>query len=174
MRALGAEIVYRNGYYFAQAPGRMNVFDGHPFKVILDYAHNAQGVGVMRRLVEQLETKGRRLCVLRSQGNRRDDHYANVGRAAAGAFDHYICTRADELRGRGPDEVPNLLRDGLIAAGVAADSIEAISSEEAAVAAALDMARAEDLVLIFALDSDRAWKQIIGYRQDPAAVQGES
>ncbi len=32
------------------------------------------------------------------------------------------------------------------------------------VAAALDMARAEDLVLIFALKSDRAWKQIIGYR----------
>ena len=80
-------------------------------------------------------TRGRRLCVLNSQGNRRDDHYANVGRAAAGAFDHYICTRGDELRGREPDEVPNLLRDGLIAAGVAADRITAISSEEAAVAA---------------------------------------
>ncbi len=42
------------------------------------------------------------------------------------------------------------------------------------VAAGLDMARAEDLVLIFALKSDRAWKQIIGYRQDSAVVQGES
>jgi hypothetical protein len=30
---------------FFQAPGRMNVFDEHPFKVIFDYAHNAHAVG---------------------------------------------------------------------------------------------------------------------------------
>ena len=29
---------------FFQAPGRMNIFDGHPFKVILDYGHNAAAV----------------------------------------------------------------------------------------------------------------------------------
>ena len=148
---------------FAQAPGRMNFFDGHPFKVILDYAHNAQGVGAMRRLVEQLETKSRRLCVLCSQGNRRNAHFAEVGRAAAGAFDHYICTRGDDLRGRGPDEVPGLLRDGLLAAGVAAECITTIPEQETAVAAALDMAGAGDLVMIFASNATRSWKQITGF-----------
>ncbi len=117
----------------------------------------------MRRLVEQLETKGRRLCVLRSQGNRRDAHFAEVGRAAAGAFDHYICTRGDDLRGRGPDEVPGLLRDGLIAAGVAAECITTIPDEKKAVAAALDMAGAGDLVLILASDTARSWKQITDF-----------
>ena len=29
---------------FFQAPGRMNVFDEHPFKVILDYGHNPAAV----------------------------------------------------------------------------------------------------------------------------------
>ena len=145
---------------FALAPGRMNIFDGHPFKVILDYAHNAHGVSAMCRLVEQLETTGRRLCVLESIGNRRDEHYAEVGRAAAGAFNHYICTRDDDLRGRGPDEVPGLLRDGLIAAGVAAECITTIPDEEKAVAAALDMAGAGDLVLILASNAARSWKQI--------------
>ncbi len=117
----------------------------------------------MRRLVEQLETKGRRICVLRSQGNRRNAHFAEVGRAAAGAFDHYICARADELRGRGPDEVPGLLRDGLLAAGVAAESITEVPEEEKAVAAALDMAGAGDLVVIFASNPTRSWKQITGF-----------
>ena len=32
---------------FYQAPGRMNVFDEHPFKVIFDYAHNAHAVAAM-------------------------------------------------------------------------------------------------------------------------------
>ena len=32
---------------FFQAPGRMNVFDEHPFKVILDYGHNAHAVQML-------------------------------------------------------------------------------------------------------------------------------
>ena len=29
---------------FFQAPGRMNVFNEHPFKVLFDYGHNAHAV----------------------------------------------------------------------------------------------------------------------------------
>ena len=32
---------------FFQAPGRMNIFDEHPFKVILDYGHNPAAVEAM-------------------------------------------------------------------------------------------------------------------------------
>src|SRR5690606_6238119 len=32
---------------FFQAPGRANVFNEHPFKVILDYGHNAHAVDAM-------------------------------------------------------------------------------------------------------------------------------
>jgi cyanophycin synthetase len=35
---------------FFQAPGRMNVFNEHPFKVLFDYGHNAHAVGVMADL----------------------------------------------------------------------------------------------------------------------------
>ena len=38
---------------FFQAPGRMNVFDEHPFKVILDYGHNPAAVRAMCHLVER-------------------------------------------------------------------------------------------------------------------------
>ena len=31
---------------FFQTPGRMNFYDEHPFRVLLDYAHNAHGMAV--------------------------------------------------------------------------------------------------------------------------------
>ncbi|MEY3360089.1 MAG: cyanophycin synthetase, partial [Pseudomonadota bacterium] len=46
---------------FFQAPGRMNVFSEHPFKVILDYGHNAHAVGVMTDLVRRMDVQNRRL-----------------------------------------------------------------------------------------------------------------
>ena len=41
-------------------PGRMNIFDEHGFKVILDYGHNAAAVGAMVELVERLNPLGQR------------------------------------------------------------------------------------------------------------------
>ena len=41
---------------FFQAPGRGNVFDEHPFKVILDYGHNAAAMKAMVQFVERLGT----------------------------------------------------------------------------------------------------------------------
>ncbi len=53
--------------------------------------------------------------------------------------------------------------DGLLAAGVAAESITEVPEEEKAVVAALDMAGAGDLVVIFASNTTRSWKQITGF-----------
>src|SRR5438046_8231101 len=57
--------------YF-QVPGRMNVFDEHPFKVILDYGHNPAAVGAMADLVTKLKVEGRRIGVVAGPGDRRD------------------------------------------------------------------------------------------------------
>ena len=40
---------------FFQAPGRMNVFNEHPFKVLFDYGHNAHAVGAMADLALRLD-----------------------------------------------------------------------------------------------------------------------
>ncbi len=122
---------------FFQAPGRMNIYDEHPFKVILDYGHNPAAVEAMCDLVERLEVTGRRICVLAAPGDRRDEDIKDIGRIAAGRFDRYICRRDDQLRGRKPDEVPNLLRDALLEHGAPAEQILVIPDEQAAVDAAL-------------------------------------
>jgi cyanophycin synthetase len=158
---------------FFQAPGRMNIYDEHSFKVILDYGHNPAAVEAMCELVERLDVTGRRLCVIAAPGDRRDQDIAEIGRIVAGRFDHYICRRDDQLRGRRPDEVPQLLRQALIDKGVPADHIEVIPDEQAAVDAALREADAGDLLLIFADAITRSWKQVIQFRPDAAPRQVE-
>jgi cyanophycin synthetase len=153
---------------FFQAPGRMNIYDEHPFKVILDYGHNPAAVEAMCELVKALDVSGRRICVLAAPGDRRDQDIAEIGRIAAGHFDRYICRRDDQLRGRKPDEVPNLLREALMANGVSADQIRVIPDEQAAIDSALREAEAGDLVFIFADAITRSWKQVIQFRPDAA------
>jgi cyanophycin synthetase len=153
---------------FFQAPGRMNIYDEHPFKVILDYGHNPAAVEVMCDLLERLEVGGRRICVLAAPGDRRDEDIKDIGRIAANRFEHYICRRDDQLRGRKPDEVPNLLRDALLEHGTPREHITVIPDEQAAVDAALREAQAGDLVLIFGDAITRSWKQVIQFRPDAA------
>ncbi|MGJ5619157.1 cyanophycin synthetase [Sulfitobacter sp. MF3-043] len=146
--------------YF-QAPGRMNVFDEHPFKVILDYAHNPAAFGAMADLADRMDVKGRRIAVLAVPGDRRDQDVADAARILAGHFDHYICKADDNRRRRGHDEIPQMLRRELISNGVAEDAITVIPDETEAVDAGLEMAGQGDLLVIFGDNSARCWKQII-------------
>jgi cyanophycin synthetase len=149
---------------FFQAPGRMNVYSEHPFKVIFDYAHNAHAVSAMTDLATRLDVRGRRIVVLAGPGDRRDEDIRAIAAAAAGRFDYYICRRDDGLRGRGPDEVPQLLASELRERGVLPAAIEIIPDEQEAIAAALAMGRPGDLLMVFADALTRSWKQVIKFK----------
>jgi cyanophycin synthetase len=153
---------------FFQAPGRMNIYDEHPFKVILDYGHNPAAVEVMCDLVGRLDVTGRRICVLSAPGDRRDEDIKDIGRIAAGRFERFVCRQDDQLRGRKSGEVPNLLRDALVEHGTPDEQVTVIPDEQAAVDAALREAQAGDLVLIFADAITRSWKQVIQFQPDAA------
>jgi cyanophycin synthetase len=160
---------------FFQAPGRMNVFDDHPFKVLFDYGHNAHAVSAMADLAQRLEVSGRRIVVVAGPGDRRDEDLHAIARAVTGRFDHYICRRDDNLRDRASDEVPKLIAKALMENGVAKDAISIIPDEQEAIDAALNMGQAGDLLLIFADALARSWKQVTRFRpagapQQPARV----
>ena len=157
---------------FFQAPGRMNVFDEHPFKVVMDYAHNAHAVGMMADLAQRLEVSGRRIVVVAAPGDRRDEDIQDIARAVAGRFDHYLVKRDDSLRGRDGDEVPRIIARALQAAGVAEAAIEQIPDEQQAIDAALRMGRPGDLLLVFADALARSWKQITKFTPDGAGPRG--
>ncbi|HYE52276.1 MAG TPA: cyanophycin synthetase, partial [Azospirillaceae bacterium] len=152
---------------FYQTPGRMNIFTEHPFKVILDYGHNPHAMAAMVDLVQRMAPKGRRIVVMTAPGDRRDEDIREVAQTLANQFDIYICKRDDSLRGRGPTEVPEILRDALLKAGVKDEQIQIVPEEEKAVDAALNLARPDDLVLVFGADITRCWKQIIYFQRTP-------
>ena len=145
---------------FFQAPGRMNVFSEHPFKVILDYGHNAHAVGVMTDLIQRLEVSNRRIVVLAAPGDRRDEDILEITDVVTNKFDLYVLKRDDGLRGRDADEIPNMMATRLKANGVPAENIHVIPDEQLAIDAALNMAEAGDLLLIFGDALARCWKQI--------------
>jgi cyanophycin synthetase len=158
---------------FHEAPGRMNVYAELPFKVIMDYGHNAAAVQAMCALTDGLRVSGRRILVLAAPGDRRDEDILEIGRTAAGHFDHYVCRRDDGRRGRGPDEVPRMLRGALLEEGVPPETIEVVPDETRAVKRALELAKPGDLVLLFADALQRTWSQVTsfepagGRRRDP-------
>jgi len=154
---------------FYQAPGRMNVFDEHAFRVILDYAHNADGVRCMSDLASKLDVKGKRITVLAGPGDRRDEDIVNIAKAAAGHFDIYICKADDNRRGREFDEVPKLLVAALKEAGVKESQIHSIPNEVEAINKGLELASADDLLMVFGDAITRCWKQIINFNGDNSA-----
>jgi cyanophycin synthetase len=154
---------------FFQAPGRMNVFNEHPFKVLFDYGHNAHAVGAMADLAQRLDVAGRRLVVVAGPGDRRDEDLREIAQAVAGRFDHYICRRDDTLRGRAPDEVPKLIAAVLREHGVPDEQITIIPDEQEAIDAGLRMARPGDLLLVFADALVRSWKQVIKFKPEGMA-----
>ena len=154
---------------FFQAPGRLNVYDQHQFRVLFDYGHNADAIEQLCQLANRLDVKGRRICVLSAPGDRRDQDIVAIGDVAAAAmFDHYICRRDDGRRGRGDEDVPRMIERALLAHGIGADRVSVIIDEQEAIEAALRMAAPGDLVLIFADALARGWKQITHFRADAA------
>ena len=146
---------------FFQTPGRMNIYDEHPFKVILDYAHNPAAVRAMCSLVDRFEPEGKRIIVLSAPGDRRDEDIREIAEIAAGHFDHFICRCDDNRRGRGEDEVAVMIKNKLLEEGIAADRIEVVPDEQEATTRALEIAEAGDLILVLTDAIKRTWKQII-------------
>jgi cyanophycin synthetase len=162
---------------FFQAPGRLNFYNEHPFRVLLDYAHNAHGMEAVARTVRELAVHGRRIGVIAAPGDRRDEDILALATAAAPAFDLILLREDDDLRGRQPGESAGILRQGLLATGFCPERIvPGYFAEEEAVRRSLEMARAGDLVVIFGDKLATIWEQIVSFKpQAPAdAVREET
>ncbi|WP_374444096.1 Mur ligase family protein [Stella sp.] len=136
--------------------GRMSVIGGLPFRLVVDYGHNADAIAAMRAWSATQEVSGRRICLLNAPGNRRNQHYPGLAAAAAGGFDHYVCSDPDKLRGRRPGEVASRLAQGLVGAGVPRERVAVVPAEAEAVGRILDRAGPGDLVVLFCHDPARA------------------
>jgi len=149
--------------YF-QAPGRLNVFDGLPFKVILDYGHNPAAIAAMCDLARRLTVPGRRIAVLSAPGDRRDEDIIEMARAAGRTFDHVVLKRDDDRRGRDREEVQRMMEKALRADGVDPSAYTVVIDEQQAVDHGLRLCERGDLLMIFGDNISRCWKQVIYFK----------
>ena len=163
---------------FFQAPGRTNVFDEHPFKVILDYGHNPAAIAAMSDLADRLDVKGSRLVVAAMPGDRRNEDILAAAKELAGHFDHYYLKPDDDRRGRGEMEVPNMIREALLQNGVKDDQITLVPSEVEGIERGLSAAQPGDLLVVFAdelaqvLEADHLFQESRARGGSPRPGQG--
>ncbi|MBX0326114.1 cyanophycin synthetase [Oscillochloris sp. ZM17-4] len=151
---------------FYQAPGRLNIFDEHPFRVLVDYGHNPAAFQAMRDLIERLRPSYQRVIGMASApGDRRDVDIQEVGAIAGTMFDTLILKEDDDRRGRAPGEIAALMRS-TAAASMPAAQIITVLDEIEATRHALSIAEPGDLVVIFADNITAVWKEVIYFGKD--------
>lgn len=72
-------------------PGRINVFDGLPFRIIMDFAHNPDGMKKVCEFIDLQNVTGRKLIAFAGLSKRTDDLNRKSAQAVAGHFDFYFC-----------------------------------------------------------------------------------
>lgn len=137
-------------------PGRMNVRNDLPYRLILTTGDGPEPIRALVDLVGRLPVGGRRILMLAAMGNRTDAFLRSLGRTAAGAFDTYVCSDSVELRGRSPGEVATLLAEGLDEAGVTPERIRVAENHDAALRMAFAEARQGDLLVVQSFHSGMA------------------
>jgi len=130
------------------APGRLHVVQETPFRVIIDYAHNADGYRVLADFIDRQSCTGRKTLLIGLPGRSSAEAVRRIAVNIAGHFDSYICRDSKKLQGFQPGELPELLKSELCILGVAPQAITIISDQEEALIHILDEAYPGDLVVL--------------------------
>ena len=96
----------------AQTPGRMNIFELKDCKIMVDFAHNPDGLRGIKDFLSTLDVK-HSTGIISGTGDRRDEDLREIGRISAQMFDNVIICQEKYLRGRSREEMISLLVDGL-------------------------------------------------------------
>jgi UDP-N-acetylmuramyl tripeptide synthase len=130
-------------------PGRLQVTDVGGVTVLVDYAHNPDGLAALCETAKTLPAR-RRLLLLGQAGNRDDEQLRALVRAAWSVthFDRVIVKEIpDLLRGRPFGQLSRILADELSALGVPEERVEIAGTELDAVRRALTWAADGDLLV---------------------------
>ncbi|MBC8051540.1 MAG: cyanophycin synthetase [Sphingobacteriaceae bacterium] len=96
----------------AHTPGRMNLFEFKDYKILVDYAHNPDGLKGIQGFLNSVNASFY-TGIISGTGDRRDDDIREMGRQAAKMFDEVVICQEKYLRGRTREQIINLLVEGL-------------------------------------------------------------
>lgn len=115
--------------------------------MLLDYGHNAPAILALGDFIRKLKAK-EVVCVLGLPGDRRNQDLQDAARAAAQFCHHVIIREDNDLRGRQPGEMAELIRQALRSEGVDASRLQIIPDEGQAVHQAILEAVPKSLVVV--------------------------
>lgn len=130
-------------------PGRLNVFDDLPFRVITDFAHNPDGVEKICEFTDLQEVTGRKKVAFAGLRKRPDDLNRKIAQAIAGHFDFYFCKDyepsdgSSNLRYTGP-----FMQQVLIEEGVAREATTVLTWGRDVIFRIFDSCKPGDLLLL--------------------------
>ena len=160
---------FTTSYYMA--PGRLNMFELDGYRVVVDYAHNPPAVKALGEFVELLTepspggarapVTGRRIGVIATAGDRRDDDIRELGRTAARYFDEIIVREDENNRGRPVGQTAALITEGIESAeDKRVTEVRTILDELEATRYGLDLATDGDVLVVCVDHANQVWKEL--------------
>lgn len=146
-----ATVLSRFGAANDDNPGRLQRWTLGDVEVLLDYAHNPDGLRGLLDVASGLRRGGRMGLLLGHAGNRLESDFHALAEVAASAKPDRIWLKdiaGDYLRGRASGDVAMILRDALLASGMSEANLPVCLHETLAVRAALAWAQAGDLLVL--------------------------
>ena len=138
------------GSQHADNRGRLQRWQLGNTTVLLDYAHNPEGLDALLGIARRVRGGGRLGLLLGQAGNRDDDAVRALAAAAARHAPDRVVLKdiAGFLRGRAPGEIAAILREPLLAGGIASAAIDTVLDEAEAARCLVAWARDGDLVVL--------------------------
>lgn len=129
-----------------QNPGRMNIMDVGKIKVMIDYGHNRPAVEAISKILDEL-TDNEKITICSGTGNRPTEDIIDFGRGIGKIYDRVIINDADP-RYRNIGETAELVKQGVLEAGLSEDRVTVIIDEIEAIEAGFEMAKEGDLIVV--------------------------
>ncbi len=129
-----------------QNPGRMNIMEVGKIKLMIDYGHNRPAVDALSQILDDL-TEGEKIAVCQGTGNRPVEDIIDFGKGIGSIYDKVIINDADP-RYRKEGETAELVKQGVLEAGLPEDQVTVIIDEFESIDAGFEMAEEGDLLVI--------------------------
>jgi cyanophycin synthetase len=149
-----------------QSPGRLTQLTVKGCPVYIDYAHNTGAFAALADYIRRIDG-ARKIGIIGTAGDRRDQDLREIGRLAAGMYTDIIIREDRNLRGRPSGETPGLIRDGVLESGFPTSRLQWILNEREATERGLEMLQKGDVLVIHSdkiqevLDQVRAYKDAV-------------
>ena len=145
-----AGVLAHFGRSHADNPGRLQHWRLGALQVLVDYAHNPEGLRGLLQVAIDMRAGGRLGLLLGQAGNRENAEIRELAAVAAGFHPQRVVLKDIDgfLRGRAPGEVAGILRDELARHALPADAVLECLDELDAARGLLGWAQAGDVLVL--------------------------